>query len=155
MVKHAGQALHLCGTAIVGKHPVYGAFQRLQVLVDDINHGKRVNRPQVVVDKDVAEAAYLAPRDMWKCRLCLGWQKLGGFGQGLEVAQCSVIQHLVLCDIAPALYTAHLGDGVEDMAGVELPRLAIHGSTASRSTCSRMCWFNSCSGTTSTGCWNK
>jgi hypothetical protein len=117
--------------------------------LDHRGHCGGVDLAQVVVDQYVAKTADLAPRYLW----LLGFQSIGqllcGLRQGLQVSQRGIKQNLICGQITPGLYLPDPRDGVEDMQGVGLPRLA-HISITSRITCSRMCRFNSCSGITST-----
>ena len=119
--------------------PVFDSYPRIGV-----------NITQVVVHQDIAKPTDLAPGNVGVLSLqCVGYL-FRDFRQGLKITQSRVAQHPILAKVALCLYVPDALNGVQNMQGIKLPRFA-HSSTTLRITCSRICWFSSCSGMHSTG----
>jgi len=112
-------------------------FQRQEVSVDDSRNSQWVDIAQIVVYKNIAETADFAPGDFWAAGLQRRSQVLGSLRQGLQIAQCCIVQDLVLSQITSRLDTPNLGDGIQNMLRISMPGL-VHKSTASCMTWSRI-----------------
>ena len=95
------------------------------------------NITKVVMHQDIAKPADLAPGNVGVLSLqCVGYL-FRDFRQGLKITQSRVAQHPILAKVATCLYGPDALDGVQNMQGIKLPRLA-HSSTTLRMTCSQI-----------------
>ena len=85
---------------------------------DDLPNRQGIDIAQVVVNQDVAKAIDLPPGDVGATRLLFIRQPLGGFREGLQITKGSIVEDLVLEEIAACLDEADFFDGIQDMMGI-------------------------------------
>lgn len=112
-------------------------------------HRERIDIAEIVMYEDIAETADFSPWNRRPQGLFLGGQQARGFGEGLQVSQCGIVENVVLPDVPSRLDALNLFDGVQNVLRIGNPVLA-HNGMASRRMRSRMCGLSSCSGTRST-----